>query len=310
MQQASGHNRMRSFATLAFGAVCISFAAIFVKMLGVGEMGPGSIAFWRMILGTGILFLWAILAGHSVRLPWAIKRWSILAGFLFFCDLFAWHRSIILSGAGMATILASTQVFGTAILSFFIFKERLSAAYFVAAVSGIVGVTLLIGVGSDIVFTGPYLQGVFLGLLTGVFYAHYIVVIKISGQREGTPPSFITLMAWTSLFCAVILGVASVLTERNEFWPPDLYSWAVLFALGLIPQAIGWWAISSSLPKVDAHKSGLALLLQPVLATAWGWMFFTERLTPLQALGAAVTLAAIYLGTIGRRGRVTAPTAD
>ena len=273
-------------------------------------MGPGSIAFWRMILGTGILFVWAVLAGHSVRLPWAIKRWSILAGFLFFCDLFSWHRSILLSGAGMATILASTQVFGTAILSYYIFRERLSAAFFVAAASGLVGVALLIGVGSDIAFTGGYLKGVFLGLLTGVFYAHYIVVIKISGQREGTPASFITLMAWTSLFCAIFLGVASGLTEANEFWPPDLYSWGVLFALGLIPQAIGWWAISKSLPRVDAHKSGLALLLQPVLATVWGWIFFTERLTLLQTVGAVVTLGAIYLGTIGRQGRVAAPEAD
>jgi drug/metabolite transporter (DMT)-like permease len=42
----------------------------------------------------------------------------------------------------------------------------------------------------------------------------------------------------------------------------------------------------------------LALLLQPTMATVWGFMFFSEILGPLQLLGAAVTLTAIYFGSI------------
>lgn len=301
MAQETTHNQMRSFMVLAFGAVCISFAAIFVKLLGSGEMGPSSIAFWRTFLGAGILFAWSLAAGHGTRLPWAVKRWTVLAGFLFFLDLFAWHRSILLAGAGMSTILANTQVFATAVLSYFIFRERLTAGFFVAALSGIIGVVLLIGIGSDFDFTAGYLRGIFFGLLTGVFYAHYLVTLKVAGQREGRPASFITLMAWTSLFSAIFLGIASLLTERHEFMPPDWFSIFILFSLALVAQALGWWLISQSLPGMDAHKGGLALLLQPVLATVWGALFFAERLTALQIVGAGITLAAIYVGTIRRR---------
>ncbi len=308
MNQQSGHNQMRSFAILAFGAVCISFAAIFVKLLGTGKLGPASIAFWRTAFGAVILFVWARLAGHSLRLPWATKRWTVLAGFLFFLDLFFWHRSILYAGAGMATIFANTQVFGTAVLSYFVFKERLSLTFWAAAVSAIGGVVLLIGVGSDIAFTAIYLRGVLFGLMTGVFYANYLVTMKLAGQEGGRPPSFITLMAWTSLFSAAFLLAASLLTEPHEFIPPDWFSVFILFSLALVAQAVGWWLISQSLPRIDASKSGLALLLQPVLATVWGALFFAERLTGIQVIGAGITLAAIYVGSLRRRAKRPLPT--
>ena len=302
---------MRSFAILSFGAICISFAAIFVKLIGRDAMGPASIAFWRTLFGAGILFSWAKLAGHSLQLPWSMKRWTVVAGFLFFVDLFCWHRSILLAGAGMSTILANTQVFGTAVLSYFIFKERLRLGFFIAAGSAIVGVIMLIGVGSDIDFSPEYLRGVVFGLLTGVAYAHYIVTLKVAGQREGKPGSFITLMAWTSLFSALFLGAASLITERDVFMPPDLFTLFILFSLALVAQAVGWWAISQSLPRIDASRGGLALLLQPVLATVWGVIFFAEHLSLLQIIGAAITLGAIYVGTVRRKVKPPpAPPAD
>ncbi len=306
MTQPETHNQMRSFAVLAFGAICISFAAIFVKLLGIDRLGPASIGFWRTMFGAIILFAWALVAGHRLRLPRATLRWTVLAGFLFFLDLFFWHRSILYAGAGMSTIFANTQVFGTAVLSYFIFKERLSLTFWIAAVAAIFGVVLLIGVGSDVEFTSRYLRGVLFGLLTGIVYANYIITMKTAGQKEGKPgkpASFITLMAWTSLFSAFFLMIASLMTERHEFLPPDWFSVFILVALALVAQAVGWWLISQSLPKVDASKGGLALLLQPVLTTIWGALFFAERLTGVQIVGAVITLTAIYIGSVRRRAK-------
>jgi len=289
---------------LLAGAVCISFAAIFVKLLSIRGMGPTAIAFWRMILGAGILFLWATVTCQKIILPRSILRWTVVAGLLFFLDLFFWHRSIIYSGAGMATILANTQVFVTAMLGYLIFKERLSLRFFIAALSAIGGVILLAGVGSEIEFSRLYINGVLFGLLTGLVYAHYIVVLKLAGHEQHRF-SFISLMAWTSLFGALFLGVATLSTERGALFPPDWLSFFIVFALALVAQAVGWWAISQSLPKIPASRSGLILLLQPVLATVWGVIFFEEYLTIIQILGATITLTAIYIGTVSSRKIVT-----
>jgi drug/metabolite transporter (DMT)-like permease len=282
---------------LLFGALCISFAAIFVKAIGSGRLGPSAIGFWRMLLGSAFMFIWTIVEGKRIVLPKRIYFWSVLAGFAFFCDLWTWHRSIFMTGAGMATILGNTQVFGSAILGYFAFKEKLTLKFFVAAIVGFVGIVLLIGVGSkDIQLTEHYLMGVFFGLLTGICYASYISLVK-KASHEHVQVGTLALMAWTALFCAIFLGLSGLI-EGEAMLPPDATSWLLLLGLGLVPQAIGWKVISSSLPHIDAHRAGLALLLQPTMATVWGFMFFSEILGPLQLLGAAVTLTAIYFGSI------------
>ena len=284
---------------LAFGALCVSFAAIFVKWLGRDVLGPTAIGFWRTFFGAVILFVWVLLKGDSLKMPRSIVKLSVLAGFLFYLDLFFWHRSIIYSGAGMATILANTQVFGVAVMGFLLFKERLSAVFITAAIAAFAGVVLLIGIGSDVEFTRIYINGVLFGLATGIVYGMYIITLKTAGHKEECP-SFLTIMAWTSLFVSIFCGV-SMLIEKDPYIPPDLYSVFILVSLALVAQAVGWYVISRTLPKLRASQSGLILLLQPVFATIWGVLFFAEHLTPLQIVGAAITLIAIYVGSIRKK---------
>lgn len=293
--------RSRPIATLAIGAVFISFAAIFVKLVDPGVMGPTGIGFWRAGLGTIILFAWSLAAGVPLRMPPRLLAWTVLAGFVFYLDLFFWHRSILCAGAGMATILANTQVFVAATLGWFLFGECLSWRLILAAVSGFVGVTLLVGVGSDVAFTSRYAAGIGYGLLTGLVYGSYLVILRNLGLSFKRL-DFRAVMAWTSLFTTVFLALSGWI-EGDSLMIRDAESLLVLFGLALTAQALGWWFISTNLPKVKTAHGSLILLLQPVLATVWGLLIFEEVLTTIQVLGAAVTLVAIYVGSTRRRNK-------
>jgi len=290
----------RHIVLLSIGAFCISFAAIFVKLISPEIMGPTAIGFWRVLLGAIVLFGWASLRKSRLLPGWSTLKWLIVAGFIFFLDLFFWHKSILYSGAGMATILANTQVFSTAVLSFLVFRERPDWRFWAAAISAIGGVVLLIGVGSHFQMSPLYLRGVFFGLLTGVVYANYLVTIKYAGASLGRIDS-VVLMAWVSLFSAIFIGIAGLI-EGEPMLPPSGYAFGVLLSLAIVAQAFGWWAIASSIPKIEGSHGGLILLLQPVLATAWGILFFAESLTIVQGIGALITLTAIYVGSIRRSG--------
>ncbi|MGH8015849.1 MAG: DMT family transporter, partial [Candidatus Zixiibacteriota bacterium] len=270
----------RGIAKLCFGALCISFSPVFAKMLGMEIMSPTSIAFWRALIGAFFLFLLSLIRKKKLSLNKLIFGWTALAGLLFAIDLFFWHRSIVYSGAGIATILANTQVFGTALLSFFIFKEKLSPKFIIAVVAAFAGVALLVGFGSEIEMSGRYLRGVLYGLITGLAYANYLVTLKYAGHKQKLP-DFVTLMAWVSLFMACFLGVTTAIEQRG-FLPPDLNSLFILILLGLVAQTLGWWSISSGLSEVAVSRAGLIILLQPVLAMFWGMIFFAEELTLLQ----------------------------
>lgn len=299
MADHTHQSNVRPLLVLLFGTLCISFAAIFVKMIDPTQIGPTSIGFWRTLFGAIVLFVWSAIESRRVTLPPHTYRWAILAGFLFFCDLFCWHRCIFNCGAGMATILAGTQVFGAAVLGYVIFKERLTFAFALETLSAFVGVCLLVGIGSQsVVFTKEYALGIAFGLATGIAYANYVMVVKKGSTAQGELGT-ITLMAWTSLFTCLFMGTGAII-DAEPIMPPDVKSFIPLIALGIIPQALGWRAISSSLPRLHASRAALGLLLQPLLATIWGMIFFAEHLTVVQMIGAVITLAAIYVGSVRR----------
>ena len=285
---------------LILGALCISFAPIFVKWIGSARLGPTAIGFWRTFFGGLALVLISLIRGRSLKLPPRLIAFSALAGFVFFADLFVWHRSVFYAGAGMATILGNTQVFATAVISHTLFKEKLGLRFLAAASAAVLGVVLLVGILSEeVVFTSQYIQGIIFGLLTAVAYAHYLTVLKWTGYKTRIT-DVVTFMAWTSLFSALFLGLAAGI-ETGPILPPDLSSWLLLISLGIVAQALGWWAITTSLAEIAVARAGLVLLLQPTLATVWGALFFAERLGPLQIAGAALTLAAIYYGSLKER---------
>jgi drug/metabolite transporter (DMT)-like permease len=297
MTDRSTAQERQAFALLFFGALCISFAPVFVKMLGMGKVGPTAIGFWRTLFGSAVLFGWCLIARRPLLLSRSATRFAVLAGFFFFLDLAFWHRSILYTGVGMATILGNTQVFATSVFAWVIFKERLSARFMMAAVAGVVGVMLLVGLWSaDVVFSGTYLAGVGFGLSTGIWYASFILTLKAAGQSD-QPPDPVSFMAWNSLATAVFLGVSSVI-ESDPAMPPDLESFGILIALGVVAQAVGWRVISGALPRIKASSASLILLLQPTLATVWGFWFFSESFSLSQGIGAVITLAAIYFGSL------------
>jgi drug/metabolite transporter (DMT)-like permease len=85
--------------------------------------------------------------------------------------------------------------------------------------------------------------------------------------------------------------------QREGFAIPNAPSLGLLVSLGVIGQVLAWVLMSGGLPRVRRSLAGLTLLLQPLLASVWDVLFFHRPATVLQAVGAAVTLGAIYLGT-------------
>lgn len=287
----------RASVLVLFGAVCISFAPVFVKMLAPGSVGPTAIGFWRTLFGSAILFIWCLIERRPLVIPRSAVRYALLAGFFFFLDLSFWHRSILYTGAGMATILGNTQVFATSVFAWLIFRERLTVRFVIAAIAAVVGVVLLSGIlSAEVHLTPTYLTGIGFGLATGLVYAGFILSLRSGGQLAA-PPDPVAFMAWASVATAVFSGLESLI-EKYPATPPDIQSFAILFALGLVAQAVGWRTISAALPRLATARSSLILLMQPTLATAWGLWFFHESLAPLQLLGAVLTLAAIYFGSL------------
>ena len=304
MTESREQRRGGSQLGLALGAACIAFAPILVKALG--DFGPTTIGVYRTATGALFFFLlhgWnrfrARRDGSKTPGPTPARRsvvifWCIFAGLLFALDLYVWHRSVLLVGAGMGTILGNTQVFYLALIGLLFLGERFDWRYGLAVPLAFVGIIFLVTTGA-VSERGPdYWFGIGCGLATGVFYASYLLALR--RLQALATEGVVFILAWVSTVTSVILFVVALM--EGSLRAPTTAEWWPIVGLGIVPQVIGWSLITRCLPRVEVSRSGLILLLQPALATMLGTLIFAESLSGRQLLGAGLTLFAVYLGTI------------
>lgn len=161
----------------------------------------------------------------------------------------------------------------------------------------IAGLALIAGVGWS-EHTEEYRAGIAFGLLTALSYAAYLLSLRQT-QAGGDGRLPVAELAIISLGSAGLLGIASLLAGHSfAIHNASNLCWLVLY--GIVCHVCGWLLIAGSLPRLSTTVAGLTLTLQPLLTMVWDVLFFGRGLTPIEATGSAMTLAAIYLGS--RRG--------
>lgn len=240
--------------------------------------------------------VFSVFTNRRVLLP------AMLAAACFAADLFVWHKSVIYSGAGVATLLANTQVFYLAFIGFIFFKEKIDLKYISFVLLAFAGIAILVFTRESSHEWPHYGLGVWLGFLTGGFYSSYILSMRNLEKKISTlylDEKILIVSLLTSMFLAVFL-----LIEGGSLYLSDSdWLWAILLAL--VPQVFGWILITKSLPRVSVSLTGLILLLQPVLSIVWGVLLLNEPMNLIQAFGVIMTLFAILAGERYRQKRLT-----
>ena len=78
--------------------------------------------------------------------------------------------------------------------------------------------------------------------------------------------------------------------------------------LALVAQVGGWLFLSRALRELPALETAVIMLLQPVLALAWGAILFGESASGVQVTGVAVVLVCVaLLSVLGARSGSVAP---
>jgi drug/metabolite transporter (DMT)-like permease len=275
-----------------FGAVCISFSAVFVKLAGVA---PAVSAFYRLGIG-GLALLALLAAGGQIRAARRALRWpAVLCALFFTGDLLCWHASINRIGPGLATLVGNFQVFLLAAMGAVQARRAPRPAFLAAMSLAMAGLYLVVGRGFA-AQTPAFRQGVLLGLCTAVFYACYILSLKTAVTDRGRAGPM-AAMAVLSLIGAGFLALV-VLGTGDSFLLPTAKSVLALLGLGLVGQGLGWVAISFGLSRTRPAVAGLLLLLQPTLSYVWDVVFFDKPTGIVEALGVILALVGIALGSM------------
>jgi len=281
--------------TVLVGAFAIAFSGIFFKL---SHVSPTTGAFYRC--AWALPPLWLVMRWEERRWgkrPWRARGWAWVAGAFFAADLVLWHNAIEHVGAGLATVLANTQVVLVGVLAWLLFRERPHAMSIVSIPVVSVGVVLISGALEQGAYGDNPPLGAAFGVTGGLAYTGFLLVLRY-GQRGIVGPAGplfdVTLAA---AVCCALIGAAVGDLDLTPSWAAQ--GWLILLALS--SQVLGWLLITISLPRLPAVVTSVSLSLQPLCSVLLAAVILGESPSTLQLLGAAGILCGLVIASLGRR---------
>jgi drug/metabolite transporter (DMT)-like permease len=295
-------NTSNYFKLLA-GVIAISFSPLAVKLV---TFSPTVSAFYRSFYAA-LFFLVISLYKYRRGTGPVHYRWllpSLAAGVFLGIDLTVWHKTILLLGAGPATFLGNSQVIFVALFAAFIFREKIPAVYYITVAMVLTGLYLLTPAATASV---DRTKGYVMGLTVGFTYAGMLISLRYAKELSaGEFPELLSLGAIFSAAASIIALYAAAI-EHSSLLVWDGRSHAIMMATAFMCQTLGWYLITKSITEIPAHEGSLLLLLQPLLATLWGCIFFLEPLDLLEVFGIVLTLAGITAYQLRYAARTSGP---
>lgn len=287
-----------ALAALLAGAAAIAFAPIFVR---ASELEPTATAFYRFLFALPFLWLWRGAERRretppSRPLGLRDRAPLVLAGLFFTCDMGFWHWSIAYTSVANATLLANTAPVFVVLGGWLLFGRRVSALFLAGMALAMGGAALLMQASAA---SGPgSLLGDLFGVVTGVFYAAYLMTVERLRARCSTA----TVMAH-AVPASAVAALAASLALGESLTASSLAGWAVLVGLAVVSQVLGQSLIAFGLARLPVAFASVSLLAQPLLAAALAWLLLGEEVSLVQGLGGLAVLAGIAVSRRGSRAR-------
>ena len=278
------------------GGICIGLAPIGLR-LGLDDLGPQAIAFWRFAFALPVLFVMVVLIQR--RLPPKPNKFVIIAGVFFALELGLWHWSLTFTTVANATFMVNLGNIGVGLTAWIFLKERPGWMWVIAILIACLGAAALsLGGATD---GKTDLRGDLIAIAAAIGVSCYVVAAKVARRTMGG----LEAIFWLT-FVETLVAIFLVLAFRESFLPEDLSGFIVPLFLAIVVHVGGQGLIILGLGHTPTAIAGVLILVQPVVAAAISWQLFDEALTPLQAGGGFLILMGILISQRGRPAQVAA----
>jgi drug/metabolite transporter (DMT)-like permease len=310
----------RGYTVALLSAVILSTTSILIRYLTQTYQLPALVlAFWREAIVTlSMLVILGTLRPRQLRVSRRALVYLAAYGLVLACFNASWTLSVALNGAAVSTVLAYCSAGFTALLGWWLLKERLDWAKLLAVAMCLGGCVVISGA-LDPAAWRSNLLGIVTGILSGLFYAIYSLMGRSASQRG--------LDLWTTLlyifgFAAVfmlafnLLGkglLPGAITRPADFlWLGSAWAgWGILLLLGMGPTLAGYGLYNLSLTYLPSSVANLIVSSEPAFTAIIAYFFLGERFTWVQIAGSLLILAGviflrIYEGWLTGRNRTQA----
>lgn len=263
-----------------------------VAKMGLAYAPPFAFAAERSIGGGLALLLVLKLTGKPLKLVAPGKTLLIglvqVTGFMVFQT---W--SLVAGGAGKTAVLVFTMPIWTLLMAWPILGERIRGQQWIAAISTLTGLVLIIAPWS----LHASLLSEFLGIMAALCWA--VGTIMIKKLRRQHQLDLLALTTWQMLFGAAALALlAFVIPEHPTHWS---FSYVGILAyMAVMSTALCWWLWFYTLDRIPAWEAGLSVLGTPVVAIVSSRLMLNEQFRLDEVTG--ILLIGIGLGLLSLFG--------
>jgi len=284
----------RALAAVAIAVLTWGCSNVMIKAVPVN----GFVAsFYRLWFSIPLLWLLP-LAQRRTRRMWR-RDW--VTGSLIGGSLFALHQVLFFNAlkqttvANVALIGALQPLLVLAVAGRW-FGEHVAPRTVGWAVLALAGVVLVVAGASGL--PGWSVGGDLLAIGNLVAFTAYFLASKRIRRRNA---AIDYLIGMTTVAGVIMLGIC--LATGQPLSSPRGSEWLVLLTLAMVPGTLGHFLINWAHVHTSAFVVSILMLGVPLIACAGAAILLDERMTALQASGAAVALAAIaaLLATQPRR---------
>lgn len=268
---------------------------IFVRKLAGNGLGPLEIVALRSL---GALFMTGVILLIYDRKLFRIKMkdiWCFIGTGILSLTFFnyCYFQTIITTSLATAAIMLYTAPVFVVLMSFFLFKEKLTGRKCVAMLTAFLGCVLVTGVISSGGMSVSA-KGMMFGLGSGIGYALYSIFSRYAlekGYSSFTISFYTFLFSTVGTFCLVNLQTMTGKLLADSLTEDMIY----IFGIALIATVLPYLFYTYGLESVENGRASIIASIEPVVATLIGVILFHETLTFSGVLGIVCVLMAIVM---------------
>jgi len=244
-----------------------------------------TVAFVRGVIAGAILLITALLLKRRLRLPRELMLLSLVVGIAGVFFVYGMLGAIVTINIGLAVLILYLCPIAVAAYEHYKGDIRLEPLQWAWGLVACAGLALILGVR----FEASSLVGVSLS-----FMAMLAVVVITLGNvrltsRLGSVVANLHMTLWGLLIFALVLLASGDFRE-----PQSLLGWSGLFGNG-VAYCVAWVAFFAGARILGATRASMITLIEPLLAAGAAWLIFGEDFSPMQWLGFAVVLFALFM---------------
>ncbi|MDP6174118.1 MAG: DMT family transporter, partial [Rhodospirillales bacterium] len=257
---------------------------------------PIGLAFWRWMIALPIFL---VLAWPHLKrdIGPALRHWPVMV--LLALMSVTLYNTFIYIGLG-STEAINSMLINTSrpsmivVMTYFLFRERISAVQALGLVLGLSGTTIIVLRGNfDFLGRVDLNQGDFWILGGTVSWAFYTVFLNKRPAIHAT--SFMAIIVMIGLvFLAPLYLWEAFYVEPMPLVPETF--WAVGY-LGIVASALAFFGFNRAVMLLGANRVGMMAYLSPVIGSAGAILLLGEQFHAYHGVGIAVILLGVYLGS-------------